>query len=241
MALFKMYCTCISATPMFPPSRRRTSANPPAQSPKTGSRRRPSSPVMVPASSLSTPVPQPGDAAASDPVFQLHNNIFEDMKSLIHPIAVSIASVNARLNDMEKRVASNSAAIAISPGSALATFTLATVSSGPARPVPAADVATYNLATAALNVPQQAPVVRNHILAPHLRRQIFEGKDINLVSILIANSDCLDHSRLRGTSLSRLSPATPGCSKIVPWGNSCLIFLYIGTYYALPTLITAWS
>ncbi|MGH0135271.1 UNVERIFIED_CONTAM: hypothetical protein FKN15_057543 [Acipenser sinensis] len=129
MALFKMHCTFIFVSPMFSPSRRHTSANLPAHSPRTGSRRRTSSPVMVPASSLSTPVQQPGDAAKTDPIFQLHNNIFEDMKSLIHPI--SIASINTRLNDMDKRVTSSSAATAISPGSALATLAPAVVSSSP--------------------------------------------------------------------------------------------------------------
>ncbi|MGH0148448.1 UNVERIFIED_CONTAM: hypothetical protein FKN15_061336 [Acipenser sinensis] len=58
---------------------------------------------------------------------EVNINIFEDMKSLIHSIAVSIASVNTRLNDMDKRVASNSAAIAIPPGSAFTTSTPAAV------------------------------------------------------------------------------------------------------------------
>ncbi|RXM27637.1 hypothetical protein EOD39_10516 [Acipenser ruthenus] len=129
----------------------------------------PSSPVMVAASSPSTAVQQQGDVTETDLILQLHNSIFEDIKCLIHPIAASITAINTRLNDMGKHVAASSAAIAIPPGPA---FVSADVSSGTALPVPAADVSTYNLATAALNVPQQAPVVRNHTLAPHLRRQI---------------------------------------------------------------------
>ncbi|MGH0149116.1 UNVERIFIED_CONTAM: hypothetical protein FKN15_051107, partial [Acipenser sinensis] len=90
----------------------------PAQSPRTGSHHHPPSPVMVGASSPSTAVQQHGDTIKTDPILQLHNSIFKDMKSLIHPIAASINAINTRLNDMDKRVAANSAAIAIPPGQA---------------------------------------------------------------------------------------------------------------------------
>ncbi|RXN01089.1 hypothetical protein EOD39_7988 [Acipenser ruthenus] len=92
---------------------------------------------------LWSPPPLPAHAIETDPILQLHINIFEDMKSLIHPIAVSIASNNTRLNDMDKWAASNSAIITIPPGSAFLTFALAA----------AANVPTYNLASAALNGP----------------------------------------------------------------------------------------
>ncbi|MGH0161329.1 UNVERIFIED_CONTAM: hypothetical protein FKN15_047549 [Acipenser sinensis] len=111
---------------------------------------------------------------------EMYLRLFEERENRFKLLSKSIASahsgkpkVNARLNDMDKRVASNSAAIAIPPGSAFATSDQATVSSGPALLVPAADVTTYKLASAALNGPQQAPVVKNHTLAPHIRsRQV---------------------------------------------------------------------
>ncbi|RXM30577.1 hypothetical protein EOD39_7752 [Acipenser ruthenus] len=137
----------------------------PIQSPRTGSCYCPPSPVMVTASSPSTAVQQRRDTIETDPILQLHNSIFEDMKSLIHPITASITTINTRLNDMDKQVSANSARIAIPPGPAFVSAP-AVISSSPALPVPTADVPSYNLATAAVNVPQQAPVVRNHTLAP---------------------------------------------------------------------------
>ncbi|MGH0151114.1 UNVERIFIED_CONTAM: hypothetical protein FKN15_037784 [Acipenser sinensis] len=79
----------------------------PAQSPRTGSCHRPPSPVMDTSSSSSTAVQQCGDAIEIDAVLQLHSSIYEDVKSLIHPIAASITAINTRLNDMDKRVAAN--------------------------------------------------------------------------------------------------------------------------------------
>ncbi|MGH0119074.1 UNVERIFIED_CONTAM: hypothetical protein FKN15_052275 [Acipenser sinensis] len=87
----------------------------------------------------------------------------DDMQSLIHSIAVSIVSIKTRHNDMDKRVASNTAAISITSSPLYATPIMATVSSGSALLVPTAGVLTYKRASVTLNGPQQATVVRNQV------------------------------------------------------------------------------
>ncbi|MGH0145586.1 UNVERIFIED_CONTAM: hypothetical protein FKN15_043300 [Acipenser sinensis] len=98
LAVFIMYCTHISATPVLPP--------PPRCS-------QPSSPTQLIASPLAAAAQRPRNTAEADPIMQIHFNIFKDIKSLIQPIAVSISAIGTRLDDMDNRVASNSAAIAI--------------------------------------------------------------------------------------------------------------------------------
>ncbi|MGH0147516.1 UNVERIFIED_CONTAM: hypothetical protein FKN15_045446 [Acipenser sinensis] len=82
------------------------------------------------------------------PPFSFINNIFKDMKPLIHPIAILIASINTRLNDMDKQVASNTALS--SP--VFATPVMACILAQHFRS-PQLTIPTYNLASAALNGP----------------------------------------------------------------------------------------
>ncbi|MGH0126010.1 UNVERIFIED_CONTAM: hypothetical protein FKN15_015145 [Acipenser sinensis] len=97
----------------------------------------------------------PEQRTRTDPILQLHNDIFEDMKSLIHPIAIAIASINARLNDTDKQVAS------CCQQSPLLQAQYSPLQSWPPSlrvqhfRFPTADIPTNNLASAALNGPQQ--------------------------------------------------------------------------------------
>ncbi|MGH0140500.1 UNVERIFIED_CONTAM: hypothetical protein FKN15_003611 [Acipenser sinensis] len=162
LALFNMYCSYISAKPVLPPSRHRC----------------PSSPTQPTTSPLTAAAQQPRNTAEEDTIQQIHFNIFEDMKSLIQPITISISAINTRLDDMDKRVASNSAANAIPPGPATETFVSGATPSVPALPGPTADVPTPNLTYAALKSSHEAPAIRNHTLTPHLWHQIIEGLQV---------------------------------------------------------------
>ncbi|MGH0151068.1 UNVERIFIED_CONTAM: hypothetical protein FKN15_057436 [Acipenser sinensis] len=83
----------------------------------------PSSPVMVTVSSQHS---NQETQQKQIPPFSFINNIFKDMKSFIHPFTVSIASINTRLNDTDKQVTFNAAAISIKPS--IRHFVMAAVS-----------------------------------------------------------------------------------------------------------------
>ncbi|MGH0138892.1 UNVERIFIED_CONTAM: hypothetical protein FKN15_068033 [Acipenser sinensis] len=114
MALLNNKCTFISASSRLPPSHKHASAN---SLTKLAHRTHSQDKLQLPEEAaaapplqswssppLSTEAQQQGDAPKL--IIQLHNNIFEDMKSLIHLLAVSITSINSRLNDTDKRIAS---------------------------------------------------------------------------------------------------------------------------------------
>ncbi|MGH0133360.1 UNVERIFIED_CONTAM: hypothetical protein FKN15_061550 [Acipenser sinensis] len=121
IALFNNNCTFISATPMLPPSCKRASANSFAQSPSTGAAA--PLPVMVVASS---PAQQRSNQTHLNSSSFSFITTFSRMKSLIHPIAISIASINTAQH-MDKRVASKTAAISITLSPVFTTSIMAAV------------------------------------------------------------------------------------------------------------------
>ncbi|MGH0128147.1 UNVERIFIED_CONTAM: hypothetical protein FKN15_061455 [Acipenser sinensis] len=181
-ALFISYCNSISNKPVFPPQK--------AQQRSKLVSLCSASAVQAPlASDSATTTPQ--FSISSGPSSDLHFQIFNDVKQLIHPLSTSIATVSDVLDALDNRITRLKPA-AISSLSGTPAAVLAAPSAS-AIPTPALTLPIFTQATAC-GLGTSASVGHRHFLSPQLRHNIIGGKDVNLVSILIATSAFVDHS-----------------------------------------------
>lgn len=185
-SLFILYCNSISAEPVFPP-KKHNQPRPAIQRPKTDSRQ------SIP--DLTTPTIS---TANQQPAIETqHSQIFNEIKSFMQPFSDTLSSVSSQLSDLEKRVSvmeQGKQSTVQSFISASNTAAPPTASYGPALiSASEADPPIYNLATASTYGSSSPTAARRHTISPQIRRVILEGKDINLVSLLMTTSEFLDH------------------------------------------------
>ncbi|RXM30667.1 Transmembrane protein 212 [Acipenser ruthenus] len=101
----------------------------------------------------------------------------QDMKALLQPVSESIAAINTRLSSLETR---SSPAPPLLHTSA-ATSVIEAIDHGP----------SFTLASISPAHPQHTTGSRHMTVSPALRKQIIEGKDVNLVLMLIATSELI--------------------------------------------------
>ncbi|MGH0145523.1 UNVERIFIED_CONTAM: hypothetical protein FKN15_043181 [Acipenser sinensis] len=201
--LFLLLCDSVSARPIFS-----TRCPTPARS------------VAASTAHVTSPEPPASIAetqqlpAAEDTMAELHQKIMNDMKQFMQPFANALSAINSRLDGIDNR--STTDAVPPSTSHVPISTPISTTSSVSAAPLltsaqsvstpplvpPSISVPEYNLATASTSGSQSAAAIRCHALSPLICRQIIEGKDINLIIILITASEFIDHRVVNCRDLS---------------------------------------
>ncbi|MGH0154249.1 UNVERIFIED_CONTAM: hypothetical protein FKN15_033622 [Acipenser sinensis] len=102
-------------------------------------------PSTVPRTASAPTEPAQLYASIQNPLSHLHQTIFNDLKDLIQPIANSISTINARLDNLESR--GTPSATAAIPTLSSISYPAAASSSGTSAPVPTTEIPEYNLAS----------------------------------------------------------------------------------------------
>ncbi|MGH0140434.1 UNVERIFIED_CONTAM: hypothetical protein FKN15_015978 [Acipenser sinensis] len=108
---------------------------------------------------------------------------FNQLQTLLQPIIDSQLALSARLDKLENPALAPPAFSSSTPA-----YTLGTSFSVPPVPPP-----EFNLSSATVASSSSPRAITSHSISPKIRKLIIEGKDVNLVSILIASSEFLDH------------------------------------------------
>ncbi|XP_058842486.1 uncharacterized protein LOC131697467 [Acipenser ruthenus] len=191
MSLFLTYCEALSAEPIFPPRLQASAVRPSspatfsvpvhaahAQDPALAAQlplpAQSTQPQHLPPQSLTPPVPSSSSAPQVT---------FNQLQSLLQPIIDSQLALSARLDKLENP---SSAPPAFSSSTPAYTF-------GTSSSVPPAALPEFNLSSATVASSSSPRAITSHSISPKIRKLIIEGKDVNLVSILIASSEFLDH------------------------------------------------
>ncbi|MGH0160706.1 UNVERIFIED_CONTAM: hypothetical protein FKN15_040016 [Acipenser sinensis] len=106
-----------------------------------------------------------------------------DENRQLKPIIDSHLALSARLDKLENPALAPPAFSSSTPA-----YTLGTSFSVPPVPPP-----EFNLSSATVASSSSPRAITSHSISPKIRKLIIEGKDVNLVSILIASSEFLDH------------------------------------------------
>ncbi|MGH0163211.1 UNVERIFIED_CONTAM: hypothetical protein FKN15_053868 [Acipenser sinensis] len=202
MALFNSYCKAISAEPVFPPRLQPTLSG-----------------HTLPTSHTTPDFAEPSQIPSGDPALHIHQSIFDDLKVLIQPIT----TINDQDDNLENRgsLQSSVAITSFPPSSNPAVAS----TSGSSALVPAIDFPEYNLASATSSGSHSAGSIKNHSLSANIGKHIIKGKNINLVSILIATSEFLDHRVINCGDLSvTLKSRDPRLLKNLTLGEFVLAF-----------------
>ncbi|MGH0169385.1 UNVERIFIED_CONTAM: hypothetical protein FKN15_059570 [Acipenser sinensis] len=178
MSLFLTYCEALSAEPIIPPRLQASAVRPSTSA--TLSASVPAAQKQDPAHAAQLPLPA-HSALQVQPQLLLPQSLtspipstssapqvtFNQLQTLLQPIRDSQLALSTHLDKLEN------------PSQVLPAF-----SSTPA----------YTSGTSSLVPPVAFPhAITSHSISPKIRKQIIEGKDVNLVSILIASSEFLDH------------------------------------------------
>ncbi|MGH0156345.1 UNVERIFIED_CONTAM: hypothetical protein FKN15_031266 [Acipenser sinensis] len=190
MSLFLTYCEALSAEPIFPPRLQASAVRP--SSPATFSVPVPAAHTQDPALAAQLPLPaqstQPQHLPQSlTPPIPSSSSApqvtFNQLQTLLQPIIDSQLALSARLDKLENPALAPPAFSSSTPA-----YTLGTSFSVPPVPPP-----EFNLSSATVASSSSPRAITSHSISPKIRKLIIEGKDVNLVSILIASSEFLDH------------------------------------------------
>ncbi|MGH0170760.1 UNVERIFIED_CONTAM: hypothetical protein FKN15_059662 [Acipenser sinensis] len=190
MSLFLTYCEALSAELIFPPRLQASAVRP--SSPATFSVPVPAAHTQDPALAAQLPLPAqstqpqylpqsltpPIPSSSSAPQVT-----FNQLQTLLQPIIDSQLALSARLDKLENPALAPPAFSSSTPA-----YTLGTSFSVPPVPPP-----EFNLSSATVASSSSPRAITSHSISPKIRKLIIEGKDVNLVSILIASSEFLDH------------------------------------------------
>ncbi|MGH0117662.1 UNVERIFIED_CONTAM: hypothetical protein FKN15_041854 [Acipenser sinensis] len=124
--------------------------------------------------SLTSPAPSSSSA---------HQVTFNQLQTLLQPIIDSQLALSARLDKLENPAL---APPAFSSSTPAYTF-------GMSSSVPHVAPPEFNLSSATEASSPSPRAITSHSISPKIRKRIIEGKDVNLVAILIASSEFLDH------------------------------------------------
>ncbi|MGH0119529.1 UNVERIFIED_CONTAM: hypothetical protein FKN15_006021 [Acipenser sinensis] len=163
-------------------------------------------PQHLPPQSLTSPVP----SSSSTPQVT-----FNQLQTLLQPIIDSQLALSARLDKLENP---SSAPPAFSSSTPAYTF-------GTSSSVPPAALPEFNLSSATVASSSSPRAITSHSISPKIRKLIIEGKDVNLVSILIASSEFLDHRVVDCGDVSvTLKSRDPRLQKTLSVGEFVLAF-----------------
>ncbi|MGH0175424.1 UNVERIFIED_CONTAM: hypothetical protein FKN15_070315 [Acipenser sinensis] len=188
MSLFFTYCEALSAEPIIPPRLQASAVRP-----------SPSASLSVPVPvaqdpALSVQLPMPAQAAQPQhllpqsltspaPSSSAHQATFNQLQTLLQPIIDSQLALSVRLDKLENPAL---APPAFSSSTPAYTF-------GMSSSVPHVAPPEFNLSSATEASSPSPRAITSHSISPKIRKRIIEGKDVNLVAILIASSEFLDH------------------------------------------------
>ncbi|MGH0119302.1 UNVERIFIED_CONTAM: hypothetical protein FKN15_025773 [Acipenser sinensis] len=190
LSLFLTYCEALSAEPIFPPRLQASAVRP--SSPATFSVPVPAAHTQDPSLAAQLPLPaqstQPQHLQQSlTPPIPSSSSApqvtFNQLQTLLQPIIDSQLALSARLDKLENPALAPPAFSSSTPA-----YTLGTSFSVPPVPPP-----EFNLSSATVASSSSPRAITSHSISPKIRKLIIEGKDVNLVSILIASSEFLDH------------------------------------------------
>ncbi|MGH0126580.1 UNVERIFIED_CONTAM: hypothetical protein FKN15_076180 [Acipenser sinensis] len=194
MSLFLTNYEALSAEPLLPPRLQASAVRP--SSSATLSAPVPAVHTQDPAHAAQLPLPAHSAQSAqqqhllpqslTSPVPSTSGTpqvTFNQLQTLLQPIIDSQLALSARLDKLEN------------PSPAPPAFSSSTLaySSGTSSSVPPVALPEFNLSSATAAGSSSPHAITSHSISPKIRKQITEGKDVNLVSILIASSEFLDH------------------------------------------------
>ncbi|XP_058871511.1 uncharacterized protein LOC117398398 isoform X2 [Acipenser ruthenus] len=190
MSLFLTYCEALSAELIFPPRLQASAIRPSTSAALSASV--PAAHTQDPAHAAQLPLP----AQSAHPQHLLPQSLtspitstssapqvtFNQLKTLLQPIIDSQLALSARLDKLEN------------PSPVLPAFSSTPAhTSGTSSLVPPVAFPELNLSSATVAGSSSPRAITSHSISPKIRKQIIEGKDVNLVSIRIASSEFLDH------------------------------------------------